>query len=57
MSRKKFMGIAALGSIGAFAALAMRSSIPGLKTRKQKIVGSDLPGEGSIFQPKNPPRA
>ena len=57
MSRKKFMGIAALGSIGAFVALAMRSSIPGLKTRKQKIVGSDLPGEGSIFQPKNPPRA
>jgi hypothetical protein len=57
MSRKKFIGLTALGSVGAFAALAMRSGIPGFKTRRQKIVVSDLPGEGSIFQPKNPPRA
>ena len=57
MSRKKFIGLTALGSVGAFAVLAMRSGIPGLKSRKQRIVASDLPGEGSIFQPKNPPRA
>ena len=57
MSRKKFIGVAALGSVGAFAVLALKSGIPGFKTRRQKIVASDLPGEGSIFQPKNPPRA
>jgi len=57
MSRKKFIGVAALGSAGAVAALTLLGGIPGLKSRKQKIVASDLPGEGSIFQPKNPPRA
>jgi len=57
ISRKKFIGIAALGSVGAFAVLALKSGIPGFKTRRQKIIVSDLPGEGSIFQPKNPPRA
>jgi hypothetical protein len=56
MSRLKFMGIAAAGAAAAIAAITLRSGVPGLKSGKPKTIVSSLPGEGSIFQPKNPPR-
>ena len=59
MSRKKFMSLASFGAVGAMAALALQRSIPGLSStpKTKRSVGNKLPGEGSIFQPKNPPQA
>ncbi len=59
MSRKKFLTLASFGAIGAAAVLTLQRGIPGLSSgrKTKRVVGSDLPGEGSIFQPKNPPKA
>lgn len=59
MSRMKFMTLASFGTVGAVAALAFQRGIPGLSSRRKikRVVGNNLPGEGSIFQPKNPPKA
>ncbi len=58
MSRKKFMTLASFGAVGAAVALTLQRGIPGLSSgRKTRRVGNNLPGEGSIFQPKNPPKA
>ena len=59
MSRKKFLTLASFGAIGAAAALTLQRGIPGLSSgrKTKRVVGNSLPGEGSIFQPKNPPKA
>ena len=59
ISRKKFITLASFGAVGAAAALALQRGIPGLSSRRKikRVVGNNLPGEGSIFQPRNPPRA
>ena len=59
ISRKKFLALASFGAVGAAAALAFQRGIPGLSSRRKtkRVVGNNLPGEGSIFQPKNPPEA
>ncbi len=59
MSRKKFMTLASFGAVGAVAALALQRGIPRFSSRRKikRVVGNNLPGEGSIFQPRNPPEA
>ena len=59
ISRKKFLTLASFGAIGAAAAITLQRGIPGLSSgrKTKRVVGNNLPGEGSIFQPKNPPKA
>ena len=59
ISRKKFMTLASFGAVGAVAVLALQRGIPGFSSGRKikRVVGDNLPGEGSIFQPKNPPKA
>ena len=59
ISRKKFITLASFGAVGAAVALTLQRGIPGLSSgrKNRRVVGNNLPGEGSIFQPKNPPKA
>ncbi|MCH8103136.1 MAG: hypothetical protein IIB28_08280 [Chloroflexi bacterium] len=59
ISRKKFITLASFGAAGAVAALALQRRIPSFSSRRKikRVVGNKLPGKGSIFQPRNPPKA
>lgn len=58
MNRRKFLAFTATGFVGAFAAIVGRGGIPLLRraSGKRGRIPADLPGAGSIFQPKNDDR-